>query len=331
MDIRDRRAIKSEAAGAIRNAPCNPQKLVFIHSGVMAVVMLLLSLIDFLLQERIAGTSGLGGLGTRSVLTTVQTVLEYISTVALPFWNMGYIFAALAMSRQENAEPVILLQGFRKFGPVLRLFLLENLLFLGLAVLCFYPSMILFLVTPLAAPLSAALEPLVGDGSVPDPAVLLENPTVRMAIVPLLVVFFVVYLFITIPLFYRFRMASFALADVPRAGAFAALRSSSRMMRGNRWALFRLDLSFWWFYLLEGIAAALCYGDVLLALIGIDLPISANVSYFLFYAIGLAGQTALYCWAKNHVTVTYAKVYEALRLPAVQKPAPIPRNQPWSY
>lgn len=331
MDIRDRHTIKSEAAAALNAAPRQSKKLVLIHAGVSAAVLLVLSLIDLLLQQQIASTSGLGGLGARTILSTAQTIVEYIGSVALPFWNMGYIFAVLAMSRREKAEPPVLLEGFRKFGPVLRLLLLQNALFLGLAILCFYPSLILFLISPLATPLSTVLEPLVTDASLIDTAALLENPEVLAAIVPLLILFCVIYLLLAIPMFYRFRMANFALADAPKSGAFAAFRSSSQMMRGNRWALFRLDLSFWWFYLLQAVSAVLCYGDVLLARLGIELPVSSDVSYFLFYALGLAAQTALYYWARNQVTVAYAKVYDALRQPTVQHSAPILGKQPWNY
>lgn len=332
MDIRDRRTLKSNAAESLATAPCNPKKLIFLHAGIIAAFTLILSLLEFLLEGQIANTGGLSGLGTRTVLVTIQTVLDYASTVLLPFWNMGYIFAVLGMSRRESVKPTTLLEGFRRFGPVLRLFLLDNLIFIGLAMLCFYPSMMLFMITPLSQPFLAALEPLAADSALWDPTTLMDDAAIASALVPMLVLFACVYLVVAIPIFYRFRMANFALVDNPKAGAFAALRSSARMMRRNRWALFRLDLSFWWFYGLEALSAVLCYGDVILMKLGIILPISEDASYFLFYALGLAAQTLLYCWARNHVMVTYAKAYDALRQqPAPSAPAPTPKNQPWNY
>lgn len=332
MDIRDRRALKSEAGQALSTASCNPRKIVLLYAGAAGVMMLLLSAFSLLLQQQIAQTGGLSGLGARTALSTVQTVLQYVGTVVLPFWNMGYLFVVLAISRGQSAAPSTLLEGFRKFGPVLRFWLLENLIFLGLAIVCFYPSMMLYLMTPLAAPLVSALEPLVPDAAMAtDPTALLEDPAVASAMMPMLVVFLIVYLLVAAPLFYRFRMAEFALVDNPKAGAIAAFRSSFRMMRGNRLALFRLDLSFWWFYALEALTAALCYGDSILAALGVSLPLSGDWAYFLFYALGLAAQTALYFWAKNQVTVTYAKAYDALGHNPIPRPAPVPKNQPWSY
>ena len=85
------------------------------------------------------------------------------------------------------------------------------------------------------------------------------------------------------------------------------------MTHGRRLDIFKLDLSFWWFYVLDGLTLALCYGDLILGLMGISLPISADVSYFLFYVLYLAAQLGLYVFARNRVECTYAAGYDALR------------------
>jgi hypothetical protein len=101
-------------------------------------------------------------------------------------------------------------------------------------------------------------------------------------------------------------------------------------MRRNRFALFRLDLNFWWYYLLQVLVLAVCYGDMLLPLVGITLPWSDTVSYFVFLSLSLALQFAVYYFFLNPVAVTYATAYEAL-LPKQQEetaPPAAPAN-PW--
>lgn len=332
MDIRDRRALKTEAQNALGQAFYDPKKLVLIYVGAMAALLMAATGLNYLLGLQIEDTGGLSGLSLRSILESIQSVLQMVTTVVLPFWEMGYFFAALRLARRETAEPETLLEGFRKFGPVLRFNLLKSLLFIAVAFLCFYPSMILFLVTPLSDPLSAIVETLLADGSVLSSGELVLDDAalyaMMEALIPMLVIFVVVYLVVMIPVYYRFRMGHFALAEDPKAGAFAALRKSSRKMKGNRMKLFKLDLSFWWFYVLEAALMAVGYGDTILSLLGVELPISADVAYFLFYALYLVGLVALYYIGLNRVQVTYAVAYDAMK-EAPQKMPRRPMDQPW--
>lgn len=49
--------------------------------------------------------------------------------------------------------------------------------------------------------------------------------------------------------FYRYRQALYLLIEHPEMSAYECLKESSRLMRGHKWELFELDLSFigWWF------------------------------------------------------------------------------------
>ena len=84
-------------------------------------------------------------------------------------------------------------------------------------------------------------------------------------------------------------------------------------MKGNKRRFLRLDLSFWWYYLLLFLASLLCYGDLVLAMLGVSLPLSSSVSYFLFYALFLAAQFGIYWFCLSRVEVTYALAYDSLR------------------
>ena len=125
-------------------------------------------------------------------------------------------------------------------------------------------------------------------------------------------------------------MVTYRLIDEPYPRARLALRESRIMMHRNRFALFQLDLSFWWFYGLQLLVMVLCYGDMLLPLCGIELPFSETVSYFLFLALSLALQFAVYYFAMNRVAVTYAVAYTAL-LPEQEAEPEVPQTPatPW--
>lgn len=336
MDISGRRALKAEARSALREGPCDHKKLILTHTGIAAAVVLVIALVNVYLDLRIADLGGLSGLGTRAALTTVQSVLQVANSLALPFWQMGYIFALLRLARRQQADTGTLLDGFRRFGPVLRFYLLKALLLAGIAMVCYYPSFFIFMLTPLATPFLEVLMPAVADASAVDMTQLvLDDATMAAAteaMVPLVFIFLGVFLLVAVPVLYRLRMAEFALADDPGAGAFRAMRASTKMMKRKCWKLFRLDLSFWWFYALEALLAVICYGDVLLPLLGVQLPISDTAAYILFYSLNLVGQVALYWWRKNEVMTTYAVAYDQLKnAPEVLPVAKPKAKQPWNY
>ena len=58
MDIRNRRALKQEAAAALEAAP-NEKKIVAVYAGAGLLVSLALILVNHMLDNMIEGTSGL--------------------------------------------------------------------------------------------------------------------------------------------------------------------------------------------------------------------------------------------------------------------------------
>lgn len=270
-------------------------------------------------------------MAARSTLSTIQTIARLAVTVAMPFWELGYLFSTLSVSRGEPVSPGSLLSGFRHFGPSLRLLLLKALPFVCLAFVVSYPAMTIYFLTPLGKPLAEAMLPAMAAAAATGEVMMDEavmNALIR-SLPTMLACFLTIYLLLAAPIFYRFRMAELALADAPEKGALAALRTSARIMRGSRFDLFRLDLTFWWFFLLEALATILCYGDTLLPLLGISLPMSETVSYFLFYALGLTAQILVYWKAKNYVFVTYAAVYDQLNPRESDEAEISPVRNPW--
>ena len=86
-------------------------------------------------------------------------------------------------------------------------------------------------------------------------------------------------------------------------------------------AMLKLDLSFWWYYVLGGLTIAVTYLDVLLPAAGVVLPWSGAVCYFGSFILGGICQVLLHWWRKNQVEVTYAHAYEILNQPREEKPA----------
>ncbi len=316
MDIQNRRALTRQASESLRNAPGNPQNTVLIYAGFATLLSLVTTIIIFLIDHKIDSTSGLGGMGTRSVLSTVRTVLMAAQVIVMSCWSLGYTLATLNIARGELADQNTLMGGFHRFGPLIRCSILEKLFYIAIAFISIQIGSTLFMLTPMSDNLFELLEQaapgtsLIGGGGMTlDPSMI--KPFLTAAF-PMYILSAVIFLVLFIPTFYNFRMIYFRIADVPKLGALAALRDSRIMMRGNRMALFRLDLHLWWFYLAEAAITLVGSGAMILSLLGISLPFSPGVTVLLFNGIYLAAQFALYYFCLNKVQVTYAVAYEAL-------------------
>ena len=303
--------LKNTAKRLLAERGSEPRRLVAIYAGVSTGVSLAVLVISFLLNRGIAETGGLSGLGTRSVLSTIAVVLQVGVGLLLPLWTMGYKSATLCFARR-GTQPS-LLTGFQNFSPVFRLLVLKALI-LGLAAfLCLYPATILFFMTPLAGPANDILAPHVAAQT--EASQLIQDAETMAALQeaarPILLFFGGLLLLVAVPVFYRLRFAELALMDDPQSGARAALKKSLLLTRRRCKRLLTLDLSYWWYYLLSVAAALFAYGDSILSLLGISLPVSATAAYFLFSLLHLALTFALAYVAQNQVETTYALCYDA--------------------
>lgn len=314
---------------ALDQAPYPPRKLIMIHSGVTIGISLLLSVLNYLLDMGIAQTGGLGGIGTRTILETIKSLLEAGSMILLPFWSIGYIRVILHWTRRQDADVNTLFAGFRCLGPVMRLLFVRGILYLFLGIVGAYAGSAVFLMTPGAQQMYALMQELTAAG-ITDPYELLENEayvTASMAMAPYMMVAAGVMI---APVAYRLRFAEFALMDMPRQGALRSVIQSWRMTRKNCWSLLKLDLHFWWFYLAQVLILGLNYGDLLLERLGVELTISADAMVFAFYVVALLCEFALYVWKKNEVFSVYTLAYDQLMVPREETPKPQPKNVPWN-
>lgn len=314
--------LKHTAAQRLSEASFHPRNLVLIHTGVLVALNLIVNGLHLYLTEMIGTTGGLGGLGLRSVLQTAQTVLSYITTFFTPFWTAGLLFSMVSIIRGQEAGPGSLFRGFRRFGSLLSYTLWEVLIYLFLCMGLFYVITFLYLMTPLAAPFLAQMEELLmnpemflADGTVNVEALPLD--ALYPTMLPLVLLFAAVAIPVAIWVSYHFRMGPFLLVESIPRGAFGAFFVSSRLMKGHKWQMAKLDLSFWWFYLIEGILVLVLYLDVILANAGIPLPLDPVPAFFVTIALHGVLQLALHWWKKADVDATYAAAYEAIFREAV--------------
>ena len=327
MQIRNRRELKQAAAASLSAAPGNYKRLISIHIGLTLAVTFVISIFSFVLDEMIGSTGGLGGVGTRAMLETAQSSLLMIQTIAAPFWQFGWLCTIMAVSRQETTSFDTLLTGFRRFGPYLRLMLLQLAIYFAIGMVGSYAAAAIFMLTPWAGPMLEIYTQFAAEALTSDALYATMEGVMADSLLPLMLIFLGVFLLLGAPLFYRLRFAPYCLADDPEGKALNAVKKSIAITRRKAFAVFQLDLSFWWFYSLDLLVTVIAYLDLLLSSAGITLPGPSWLGYFGTLAVYGVVQWLLYRWRKPYLDATYVKAYESL---LANQTVPKPQNFPWS-
>lgn len=299
MDIQQ---LKAQAQERVANAHYDAKKLALLFTGAAVTLSFLITLIGFLLTKQMEGTGGLGGIGLRTALSSIQTLVMLAGSVALPYWNLGYTRAALDTARDGSAEPRTLLSGFRLFFPALRLFFLQAMLYTLIITLGAQAGSILYLLSPFSTGAITMTETILAGGE----AMLADPETMEQllrVLWPMYLIVGILLLIVFIPVMYRLRLVEFSLVDGKEKALQNMLRSNY-VMRGNCLWMFRLDLSFWWYFLLQGLAAVLAYGDLLIG--------GGDVAYWVFYLLSAAAQLFVGWKFLPQVHTSYALVYDFL-------------------
>lgn len=295
--------LKSTARARLDRAAYNPHRLAFLHTGAAVALSVLITLINYLLTNQIGGTAGLSGIGTRSILLSAQTILTVLAAAAMPFWEAGFRYGTLRISREQDATPTTLLEGLRRFGVVLRLTLIRTAGCLLVGFFCLQAATTIFMMTPLSNDFTESAMALLATDVVIDDAIL-------DSLIPSLWAVYVLWAVlagvILIPLLYRYRMADYAILDSTDR-ALKAFKESRRLTFLRRAQLLKLDLHFWWYYALQLVALAVAYGDSLLPALGIT--VNPNVAFFGFYLASQLIQLVLAWRFAPLVNTTYAAAY----------------------
>ena len=134
-------------------------------------------------------------------------------------------------------------------------------------------------------------------------------PLLLLLLVRDLLIHFLTYLLIIpgVIAFYRYRLSIYLLLDNPALNPFQCLALSGKIMRGKKWSLFLLDLSF--------------LGWALLAV----LPLSIGSSFGLSGTVlGALGSAAILVWLLPYYELSCVGFYEAVKTPIES----IPPDQP---
>ena len=316
MDIRNRRAVRAAASEALAANPGDPRMVVLIYVAITAVSSLLVSALVNVLADRINETSGLAGMGARSILSTIQTCLPIAQTVILWGVQLGYQKAAVHMARRQPALPRNLQEGFAYFGPLVRAMLLQGGIYLMMGFITIQVAYIIFMLMPFSAGFMELVLPLVSDPNAFYNALYTDEALysqVAMSLLPMIPIWLALMCFTAAPFFYSCRMVNYVILDRPGTGALMAMGESGRMMHGSRGALFRVDLGYWWFHLAHFLLNSFLFGSMLLLLMGFSASVTETLIICGMMAVCLLVQGLLNFFFLNRVETTYATAYDALR------------------
>ena len=315
MDICNTSEIKAAALRRLTDAG-QAKRIAAIYAGVTLGLSALVTILGLVLEAMMSGTTGLGGMGRRTILSSVQSMLPWVVGLITMCVELGYQAAMLRVARGQYASPQTLRLGFDRFWVLLRCILLEGVILFAIAFGGIYIATMLFMLTPFSGRVMEVLSPVLENVTLLSPEMVLDEALydqLMQAMIPAFVMCAIVVAAAAIPVLYRLRMARFVIIDKPGIGALAALRESRKMMRGNCLRLVKLDISLWPYYIGCVFASLLCYGDVLLPMMGVRFPWSDTVSYYLFFALYLAVQFAVYYFLKNQAEVAYSIAYDSIR------------------
>ncbi len=306
MSIPSAKYLKKKASNRLQSGN-DPKKVVLVYAGIVALSSLVVTVVQDLLDGQISQTGGIQNIGTRSMLTTADTVLTIAQLLLVMCLTLGYTGSMLRIARRQYASPKTLKAGGERIWVLLRTRLLQMLIMTAAAfALCFLVVNVCLL-TPLSNRVIAVMSTVSAEE-------LLSNGLALMGLYSAMLPIILIYLVALVPLLWYFsctyRMVDYLLIDRPQLGAFGVLRESRRMMQGNMKMMLRVDLSFWWYYLLQALVSVLIYLNMVLALFAIGLP--PEVLYWGTVVLYLVADFALRYFFSNKVAVTYALFYDSL-------------------
>lgn len=259
MVIQNYKDIRSRAKKALDYTPWDVKKLVLVFALVSWGVSFLLLGIDALLALGTEKAQGLSGLGVLSLLETASSALSLVFEIFNLFWLPGILYCGLMLLREQDPWPKGLLRGFKKWKSFVKLTILIYILIFAL-------TMVLApVISILSLPFMGGFEEILANMPENEAEMVaymeaLPADQLMRATMPMLIMAVVAVLFITIPLFYRARLVLLLLLDEEQLGVREAIRFSFKLTKGSCIQLFRLDLSFWWYYLLLALVNILPLG-----------------------------------------------------------------------
>jgi len=315
MNLGNLREIKEFAPERLKESP-SQQKIVVIYAALALGLTALVTVVSHVLGLQIDNYGGLSNLGKRTMLSSMQSMLPMLQSLLTMCLDLGYIAAMLRIARGMYTSPQTLRLGFDRFWLLLRCSIFKGLIMTGVMFASMYFGILIYMMTPFSDSAVGIITPLVSQTSVLNTGIVIDDATYALLMKAMLPAFAICGLLMLVlggPVFYNYRMVNYVIIDKPGMGAMRALSESKKMMRHNRLQLLKLDISLWWYYLPTAAAMVICYGDVLLPMLGVELPVSETVAFFGFYALYLAASFAVHFFLRNRAEVCYALAYDAVK------------------
>lgn len=310
MSIPSAKYLKIKAANRLKTGK-EPQKVVLIYAAILAAAALAGKLAGYLLDGQISQAVGLQGMNTRAVLSTATVVVTIAQLLLVEGLALGYCAAMLRIARGQYASGSTLKAGLERLWLLVRTRLLEGVILTAMSFALCMVVVNIYMLTPFSNRLVLSKMPLVEAGELTTEAMLSLWSTAYQVLLPVTVL----YVVALIPLLWYFsavyRLVDYLLIEKPQLGALGALQESRRRMRGSMRMLLRVDLSFWWYYLLQA-ATKVLYPGLILAALGVTLSVSPTVFLVAALVIYLAADFAVRYFFSNRVAVTYALFYDSL-------------------
>ena len=310
------RELKQQARERLEACP-QEKKIGLFYGGSLLAISVIYLLADLLISRLTPQAGGLSTIGVRSFMSALSSILPVVTFLLSMCLSFGYMGGMVRISRGQYASPNALRTGFERFWPLLRLTFFKGLITLGFSMGAFYLATVIFTLSPFSNRLVQALEPMVSGGSLLSEGTLELTDgvidAVNASMLPLMAIFLIVAAVFVVPLLYRLRMTDYVLYDHPEAGALYAIRESKKMMRFHRLSVFKLDLSFWWFYLALALSYALNYAPMFLSVSGISLPVEGEALSVLCFLLSCAAEFVVIYFLRSRMEVTCALAYNRLK------------------
>lgn len=291
--------LKRASLTRLRRYGKRPYKLAFYSVAIALAVQLLVDAMGYWVTTY-QGGEGLDGMGPVTMIQTVHELLSTASSLLTPLWTLGFTAAIMAFMDWQDPQDTVLLKGLRRWWEFLKLYLLEGILMFFLMIAVSMPIGFLVSLTPWGR------EPV----NLPDPEIVGEVKYIAAAVdaaAPLLILYALAFLVVGMFFAYRLRFTNYLILN-GWIGVWSAMVTSFQMTKGYVWTMIKLDLSFWWYYLLFGV---LMGAYVAVVLLGLDLGFSFHSVFWLCCVLYALGSLVLDVFAKPRIVAANVLIFRS--------------------
>lgn len=224
--------LKNNAKSRIKTSTSNPYLATLALWGVLILIIAVALILSvYLIVFGIDNMKGLGAGATGIFSQTINMVISIISSMLA----IGFSWYSVKVYRGEQNRISDIFSGFSKKG----IYAILAYFVVGIAVSLIV--VVIFGVLVFLGIVGFAFITSVIDGS-------LNTRTINLGNYILLVCVSILSYYI----YYSIRMTNYIIYD-ENLGPIKAIFKSCKMMKGHKWELFKLDLSFFWWYLLMAV------------------------------------------------------------------------------